>query len=131
MKRAEKILLLVTAIVLFTGSICYAMNLDVYRAVDNMHPVHGYAEFVDSLSDEDFVLDNCDKWSASQSWVLRDLYNFLTIEDAQLNTLVFASTQAAVTFSFYYSFACVPFIVITLVRVHQRRKKGIGSDKHS
>ena len=123
MRLAEKILLLVTLVILGAGTLCYAMNLDIYRSVENMNPAGGYAEFVNKLGDEDFVVSNCSSWADSQSWVLRDLYNFLTNEDAELNAAAFILTQAVVVFAFYYSFACIPFIIITFVLMRKRRKE--------
>ena len=123
MRLAEKILLLVTLVILGAGTLCYTMNLDIYRSVENMNPAGGYAEFVNKLGDEDFVVSNCSSWADSQSWVLRDLYNFLTNEDAELNAAAFVLTQAVVVFAFYYSFACIQFIIITFVLMRKRRKE--------
>lgn len=123
MRLAEKILLLVTLVILGAGTLCYTMNLDIYRSVENMNPAGGYAEFVNKLGDEDFVVSNCSSWADSHSWVLRDLYNFLTNEDAELNAAAFVLTQAVVVFAFYYSFACIPFTIITFVLMRKRRKE--------
>ena len=100
MRLAEKILPLVTLVILGAGTLCYTMNLDIYRSVENMNPAGGYAEFVNKLGDEEFVVSNCSSWEDSQSWILRDLYNFLTNEDAELNAAAFVLTQAVVTFDF-------------------------------
>lgn len=127
MRLAEKILPLVTLVILGAGTLCYTMNLDIYRSVENMNPAGGYAEFVNKLGDEEFVVSNCSSWEDSQSWILRDLYNFLTNEDAELNA-AFVLTQAVVTFAFYYSFACIPFIIITFVLMRKRRKE-VRNDK--
>lgn len=122
MRLAEKILLLVALVILGAGTLCYTLNLDIYRSVENMNPAGGYAEFVNKLGDEDFVVSNCSSWADSQSWVLRDLYNFLTNEDAELNA-AFVLTHAVVVFALYYSFACIPFIIITFVLMRKRRKE--------
>lgn len=128
MRLAEKILPLVTLVILGAGTLCYTMNLDIYRSIENMNPAGGYAEFVNKLGDEEFVVSNCSSWEDSQSWILRDLYNFLTNEDAELNAAAFVLTQAVVTFAFYYSFACIPFIIITFVLMRKRRKE-VRNDK--
>ena len=51
MRLAEKILPLVTLVILGAGTLCYTMNLDIYRSVENMNPAGGYAEFVNKLGD--------------------------------------------------------------------------------
>ena len=118
MRLTEKVLLSLTLLILLAGAIFYAFNMDVYREVDNMHPARGYAEFVGKLSDEEFVLSNC------ESWVLRSLHHFLTTKGAELDTFALLFTQAVITFAFYYSFACTPFVILCFVRVYQRRKEG-------
>lgn len=124
MRLTEKVLLSLTLLILLAGAVFYAFNMDVYREVDNMHPARGYAEFVGKLSDEEFVLSNCESWSDSNSWVLRSLHHFLTTKGAELDTFALLFTQAVITFAFYYSFACTPFVILCFVRVYQRRKEG-------
>lgn len=123
MRLSEKVLLSLTVLIILVGAAFYGFNMDVYREVDNMHPAHGYADFVGKLSDEEFVLSHCDSWGNSDSWVLRSLHHFLTTEGAELNTFALLFTQSVITFAFYYSFACIPFVVLCFVRVYQRRKE--------
>lgn len=120
MKLVEKLLLLFTVLVFSAGAVCVACNRDIYREVDNMHPAKGYADFVSKLSDEDFVLTRYKGWKDSSSWVLQDLYRYLTAESVELNTFSLLFTQAVITFAFYYTCACVPFLVLIFVRVRQR-----------
>lgn len=129
MKLTEKLLLVVTVVIIGAGVFCYALNLDIYRSVENMNPATGYAEFVTNLSNEDFILSHYEGWQNSQSWILRDLYQFLTEEAAELNTVSLVFTQAVIAFAYYYSFACVPFIIFLAVRVRRHRKEvGVSRD---
>lgn len=123
MKLPEKLLLLVTVVIIGAGVFCYARNRDIYCSVENMNPVTGYAEFVTNLSNEDFILAQYEEWADSTSWVLNGLYQFLTEEAAELNAASLVFTQAVIALSYYYSFACTPFIILCFVRVHQRRKE--------
>lgn len=124
MKLSEKLLLLVTAVIIGAGVLCYTFNLDIYRSVENMNPIKGYAEFVNSLTDEEFVLSHYENWKGSSSWVLGDLHQFLTEESTELNTFSLLFTQAVITLAFYYGMACIPFIIVCFIRIRQRSKKG-------
>ena len=62
MRLAEKILPLVTLVILGAGTLCYTMNLDIYRSVENMNPGGGLGEFVNTFGDEEFVVTNCSSW---------------------------------------------------------------------
>lgn len=123
MKLTEKLLLVFTALLIGAGVFCYTFNRDIYCSVGNMNPVKGYAEFVNSLSNEDFILSKYEGWSSSTSWVLRDLYQFLTEEAAELNAASLVFTQAVIALSYYYSFACIPFVILWFTGVHRRRRK--------
>lgn len=124
MTLSEKLLCGFTAVILGVGIWCFTCNQDIYREVGNAHPARGYAEFVNQLSNEEFVLVRFERWEQSNSWVLNDLHNFLTGKDAALHTTSLVLTQAVITFTFYYCFACIPFILLTGVRAYQRQAGG-------
>lgn len=121
MKPLEKVLLALSVLIVCAGAICLALNQDIYREVGNAHPAKGYAEFVGKLSDEEFVLSRYERWEDSDSWVLRDLHRFLTVKDAELGSALIL-TQAVISFAFYYSFACIPLVLVMAIRTVQRRR---------
>ena len=100
---------------------CYLANYDIYSAVGNYWPVSGFSDFTRSLSNEEFVLSNCTGWKTSPSWVLRDLYQFLTVKEAALNTVAFMVTQAIIAFAFFYALACLPFAALLAFLKYKRR----------
>ena len=124
MRLSEKWFLAVSLVLLLIGAWCYASNIDIYIEVDNMHPVRGYADFIHNISDAEYAQEHYVEWGESNSWVLQSLYTFLTVQDAQLDSFTVLITQALIVLAYYYFFACVPFVLLVILRVHQRRQGG-------
>lgn len=122
MRLLEKLLLLFSVLIICEGAICLVWNQDIYKSVEIAHPAKGYAEFVTKLTDSEFIMDNYAQWEDSNSWVLNGLYAYLTTDGATLNTFSLLFTQAVITFAFYYSFACIPFIILMIMRMYQNKR---------
>lgn len=116
MSRREKWFLLISGIIVGFGAIFYLWNIDVYRCVGNYSPVYGYADFVNRLSDLDFVLANVESWATSSSWVLQSLYAYLTVEGAEFGSFDILYTQMVITLTFYYLWVALLAIIIRCTR---------------
>lgn len=123
MSKKEWVFLILTTVVAVIGLSVYLLNLDMYRAVDNYHPIKGYTEFTTQLEDPEYVQDNIESWECSSSPILHSLYTYLTVEDAELSFVSFYILIG----SYYYVLAATPFILLCFLRKYQRKKKKKGS----
>lgn len=127
MRPGEFIIFFVSVVILSVVLFVYAINFDIYKSVENYHPVDGYQEFSASLSDVDFVNQHCPDWATSDSWVLRALGQFLTGEDPDANLSVLSYTGVVLMIGYYYLLAWIPYILLLVICLCRRGKRKGGA----